>query len=141
MPLGGHYCSSKGALSQHTETLRLELRGTGIHVFNVQPGPVDTGMLAEFSAVPGGGDFLARMPKGDPDVLASKIVRGLERGQRSLVYPTSLAVARHLPTVALRATGFVTRSVDVNDPRMLRGGSHGDTLAVEARNAFERAAG
>jgi short-subunit dehydrogenase len=141
MPLAGHYCSSKGALSQHTETLRLELRGSGIHVFNVQPGPVDTGMLAEFSAVPGGEGFLARMPKGDPDVLATKIVRGLERGQRALVYPTSLGIARHLPTVALRATAFVTRSVDVNDPRMLRGGSQGDVLALEARNAFERAAG
>jgi uncharacterized protein len=141
MPLGGHYCSSKGALSQHTETLRLELRGTGIHVFNVQPGPVDTGMLAEFGAVPGGDGFLARMPKGDPDVLASKIVRGLERGQRALVYPTSLAIARHLPTVALRATAFVTRSVDVNDSRMLRGGSQGDPLALEARATFERAAG
>jgi len=140
MPLAGHYCSSKAALSQHSETLRLELRGSGIHVFNVQPGPVDTGMLAEFSAVPGGDGFLARMPHGDPDVLARKIVRGLERGQRSLVYPTSLAVARHLPTVAVRATAFVTRTVDVNDPRMLRGGSQGDTLALEARSAFERAA-
>jgi len=30
--------------------------------------------------------------------------------------------------------------VDVNDPRMLRGGSQGDTLALEARSAFERAA-
>jgi len=141
MPLAGHYCSSKGALSQHTETLRLELRGSGIHVFNVQPGPVDTGMLAEFSAVPGGGDMLGRMPRGNADVLAKKIVRGLERGQRALVYPTSLAIARHLPTVAQRATGFVARGVDINDPRMLRGGSQGDALAIEARSAFERAAG
>jgi uncharacterized protein len=141
MPLAGHYCSSKAALSQHTETLRLELRGSGIHVFNVQPGPVDTGMLAEFSAVPGGDQFLARMPHGDPEVLAKKIVRGIKSGQRALVYPTSLAIARHLPTVAVRATAFVTRGVDVNDPRMLRGGSQGDVLALEARNAFERAAG
>ncbi len=141
MPLGGHYCSSKAALSLHSETLRLELRGSGIHVFNVQPGPVDTGMLAEFSAVPGGEDFLARMPRGSADVLARKIVRGLERGQRALVYPTSLGIARHLPTVALRATAVMTRSVDVNDPRMLRGGSQGDQLAIAARSAFERAAG
>ncbi|MGZ3441924.1 MAG: SDR family NAD(P)-dependent oxidoreductase, partial [Polyangia bacterium] len=133
MPLGGHYCSSKAALAQHTETLRLELRGSGIHVFNVMPGPVETGMLAEFAAVPGGDGFLARMPHGDPDVLAKKIVRGLERGQRALVYPTSLAITRHLPTVALRATAFVTRTVDVSDPRKLRGGSQGDALALEAR--------
>jgi uncharacterized protein len=140
MPLAGHYCSSKAALAQHTETLRMELRGSGIHVFNVQPGPVEKGMIAEMSQVPGAEGFLSRMPLGDPDVLAKKIVRGLERGQRALVYPTSLAIARHLPTVALRATALATRGIDVNDARMLRGGSHGDALAVEARAAFERAA-
>jgi hypothetical protein len=140
MPMAGHYCSSKAALAQHTETLRLELRKSGIHVFNVQPGPVETGMIAEMSAVPGASGFLASMPLGDPEVLAKKIVRGLERGQRALVYPTSLAVARHLPTVALRATAFATRSIDVTDARMLRGGSQGDALAVEARAAFDRAA-
>jgi short-subunit dehydrogenase len=141
MPLAGHYCSSKAALSLASETLRLEQRGSGVHVFNVQPGPVDTGMLAEMGAVPGADGFLARMPHGNADVLAKKIVRGLERGQRSLVYPGSLAVARHLPTVALRATALVTRSIDVNDGRMLRGGSQGDPLAIEARSAFENAAG
>ncbi len=141
MPLAGHYCSSKAALSLASETLRLELRGSGVHVFNVQPGPVDTGMLAEMGAVPGAEAFLARMPHGNVDVLAKKIVRGLERGQRALVYPGSLAAMRHLPTVAIRATAFATRSIDVNETRMLRGGSQGDALAIEARNAFERAAG
>ncbi|HXU68377.1 MAG TPA: SDR family NAD(P)-dependent oxidoreductase [Polyangia bacterium] len=141
MPLAGHYCSSKAALSLSTEAMRMELRGAGVHVFNVQPGPVDTGMLAEMGAVPGADQFLGRMPRGNVDTLAKKIVRGLERGQRALVYPTSLGIARHLPTVAGRATEYVTRSIDVNDARMLRGGSQGDALAVEARAAFERAAG
>jgi hypothetical protein len=98
-------------------------------------------MLAEMGAVPGAGAFLQRMPHGNVDVLAKKIVRGLERGQRALVYPSALAALRHLPTVALRATAFATRSIDVNETRMLRGGSQGDALAVEARDAFERAAG
>jgi short-subunit dehydrogenase len=139
MPLGGHYCSSKAALSLASETLRLELRGSGVHVFNVQPGPVDTGMLAEVGAVPGGDAFLAHLPR-DAEMLARKIVRGLQRGQRSLVYPSSLAMLRHLPTVALRATAIATRSIDVDDPRMLRGGSQGDAPAVAARSAFERSA-
>jgi short-subunit dehydrogenase len=141
MPLAGHYCSSKAALSLSTEAMRMELRGAGVHVFNVQPGPVDTGMLAEMGAVPGADQFLGRMPRGNVDTLAKKIVRGLERGQRALVYPTSLGIARHLPTVAGRATAYVARTIDVNDARMLRGGSQGDALAVEARAAFERAAG
>jgi short-subunit dehydrogenase len=137
MPLAGTYCSSKSALAQHTETLRLELRGTGVHVFNVMPGPVDTGMLAEFKAVPGGDKLLDRMPRGNADVLARKIVRGLERGQRTLVYPTVLGIVRHLPTVALRATALAANTIDVSDPRKLRGGSHGDQLALQARSAFD----
>jgi short-subunit dehydrogenase len=141
MPLAGHYCSSKAALSQVSETMRLELRGSGVHVFNVMPGPVETGMLAEMGAVPGADAALAKMPHGNVDVLAKKIVRGLGRGQRALVYPTALGIMRHLPTVALRATAVVTKSIDINDPRMLKGGSQGDALAVEARAAFDRAAG
>ena len=98
-------------------------------------------MLAEMGAVPGAEAALAKMPHGNVDVLAKKIVRGLARGQRALVYPTALGIMRHLPTLALRATAVVTKSIDVNDPRMLKGGSQGDALALEASNAFERAAG
>ncbi len=137
MPLAGHYCSSKAALAQHSETLRLELRGSGVHVFNVQPGPVETGMLAEMGKLPGFDGFFAQMPRGNADVLARKIVRGLERRQRTLVYPTALAVARHLPTVAVRATAVMARNIDVDDSRKLQGGSHGDALALAARSGFE----
>ena len=45
---------SKAALSLASETMRLELRGSGVNVFSVLPGPVETGMLAEYGAVPGG---------------------------------------------------------------------------------------
>ena len=110
MPLAGHYCSSKAALSQHTETLRLELRGCGHpRVQRAARARRHRDARRDGARCPAPSGFLARMPLGDPDVLAHKIVRGLERGQRALVYPTSLAVARHLPTVALRATAFVTR--------------------------------
>jgi short-subunit dehydrogenase len=35
IPLNGHYASSKAALSLASETLRMELRGTGVHVLAV----------------------------------------------------------------------------------------------------------
>jgi len=40
MPMRGAYNSSKFALEGLTDTLRLELRGTGVHVSLVEPGPI-----------------------------------------------------------------------------------------------------
>jgi short-subunit dehydrogenase len=138
MPLAGHYASTKAALGLCSETLRLEMRGSGVHVFSVLPGPVETGMLAEYREVPGGDKLLARSPIGNADTIARKIVRGLERGRRVLVYPSSLAVMRHLPTVARRLTAAAAAgTVDIHDPRKLRGGSQGDPLALQARSAFD----
>ncbi|HEY7955255.1 MAG TPA: SDR family NAD(P)-dependent oxidoreductase [Polyangia bacterium] len=137
MPFAGHYSSSKAALSLATETLRLELRGSGVHVLHVLPGPVDTAMLGEVELLPGGARLLSRMPRGDVDTLARKIVRGLERGRRALVYPGSLAIARHLPTVAVRLSAAVMPRVD-EDPRMLLGGSQGAPEARAVRAAFEQ---
>jgi NAD(P)-dependent dehydrogenase (short-subunit alcohol dehydrogenase family) len=42
MPYRGAYNASKYALEALTDTLRLELRGTGIHVCLIQPGPIAT---------------------------------------------------------------------------------------------------
>lgn len=38
----GAYTSTKYAVEGMTDTLRLELRGTGIHVVLIEPGPIDT---------------------------------------------------------------------------------------------------
>ncbi|SQC30047.1 short chain dehydrogenase [Rothia kristinae] len=42
-PMSGWYCASKAALVSLADTLRLELRGSGIDVVEIRPGPVDTG--------------------------------------------------------------------------------------------------
>ena len=38
----GAYCASKFAIEAMSDTLRLELRGTGIHVSLIEPGPIST---------------------------------------------------------------------------------------------------
>lgn len=42
MPFRGAYTASKWALEGWSHTLRLELRGTGIDVVLIQPGPIET---------------------------------------------------------------------------------------------------
>jgi short-subunit dehydrogenase len=137
LPLAGTYSSSKAALARATDALEMELRGSGVHVFHVMPGPVETGMLAEYGQIPGGEKLLAAMPHGDAKTLARKIVRGLERRRRTLVYPTLLAITRHFPTVAAAANRSVARGIDITDPRMIQGGSSGDPLALAARKAHD----
>jgi short-subunit dehydrogenase len=39
-----HYTASKGALGNFSESLRMELKGSGVHVLSVYPGPVETPM-------------------------------------------------------------------------------------------------
>jgi len=134
-PLTGHYGSSKAALALATETLRAELRGSGVAVLHVLPGPVETAMLAEVKAVPG--IRLGAMPKGDAPTLARLVVSALKRGKRTVVYPRSLAIARALPTVAQRISSMLVPPLDPADRLAIRGGSTGDPRALEARAAFE----
>ncbi|MGL4751180.1 MAG: SDR family oxidoreductase [Aeromonadaceae bacterium] len=42
MPLRGAYNASKFAIEGYTDTLRLELRGTGVQVALLEPGPIDS---------------------------------------------------------------------------------------------------
>src|SRR5262249_59196074 len=76
----GYYAMSKAALSQATETLRLELRGSGVRVVHVAPGRIDTPMLAEFTLVLGSDGVFSGSPLGDPPQLAPRAVRPLVAG-------------------------------------------------------------
>lgn len=42
LPFRGAYCASKHALEALSDTLRLELRGTGIFVSLIEPGPIES---------------------------------------------------------------------------------------------------
>jgi len=50
MPYRGAYIASKFALEGYTDTLRLELAETGVHVSLIEPGPIDTRFRANARA-------------------------------------------------------------------------------------------
>jgi len=141
-PFMGHYTASKAALASFTETLRLELRGSGVHVLEVIPGPVDTPIYGESHLVPGFEAAARGLRPGRPDALAKRVVRALRRERKRLIYPGILRPTYSFPSVVRAAAGFqvgrVKADIDPDDDRVVRSGSQGDEVSRQARAAWER---
>lgn len=92
-----HYNAAKAGIAAASEALRGELRGTGVHVVTVYPGPVATAM-AQASFDRYGGD-VKWVPTGTTEGLAKRIRRAVEKRQSRVIYPRVYAVSRHLPAL------------------------------------------
>jgi NAD(P)-dependent dehydrogenase (short-subunit alcohol dehydrogenase family) len=88
LPGSGPYSASKAAAISYLESLRVELRGSGIQVVTICPGYIDTPMTAHN---PYRMPFL--MP---PDKAAQLIARAIDRGSRFYVLPWQMAWAGRL---------------------------------------------
>jgi short-subunit dehydrogenase len=87
------YGAAKAALTSYASGLGHRLRGTGVTVVTLKPGPVDTPMIRGRTLSPG---LVA-----DVDVVGRRIHRALERGERLVYVPGKwrwiMAVLRALP--------------------------------------------
>lgn len=79
----GPYSASKAALSTMLESIRVDLRGTGVHIVDVCPGYVKSEMTAKND--PGRMPFLLETEEG-----AVRILRGIDRRQRLVHFPRRL---------------------------------------------------
>ena len=93
-PQMADYSASKAAVSAFFETLGVELKGTGVHVLTVYPGPVSTDMeTAARSRLEDG--FLQRnIPTGTPEELAELIKSAILKQTPRVVYPRVYEAAR-----------------------------------------------
>ena len=110
MPGQSAYCSAKFAVRGFTDSLRQELRGTGVSAVNVHPGGIDTNIVrnGRFREDPDGPTKeqvvkeFAAMARTKPPKAAEIIHRGVEAGKaRILVGPDAYmfdALARIAPT-------------------------------------------
>lgn len=93
------YNATKAGLAAASESLRGELRGTGVHVLTVYPGPVDTPMArAGYQAFPDSWVVRA-LPQGTPTELARRVRSAVELKQARIIYPRSYTISRYFPTV------------------------------------------
>jgi short-subunit dehydrogenase len=94
------YSASKAALGAASECLRGELRGTGVHVVTVYPGPVDTAMnTSGRAAYEETWAVKTFTPTGDPAVLARKIANAVASRRARIIYPAFYGLTRHFPNL------------------------------------------
>ncbi|HEU4767648.1 MAG TPA: SDR family NAD(P)-dependent oxidoreductase [Pyrinomonadaceae bacterium] len=83
LPKSAAYCASKAAMSAFFESVRIDLRGTGVGVTIIHPGFIKTPLTA-------GRD--AKMPYlMELDDAIPKIVSAIEKGKKSVAFPWQLA--------------------------------------------------
>ncbi len=87
LPWAVMYCATKWALHCVDDSLHRELQGTGIRVMKVCPGIVDTKFRDHVLAgtAPGRVEDIRRVVS--PDQVASAIIKGVERGKRTVFVP------------------------------------------------------
>jgi uncharacterized protein len=89
LPGNGTYAAAKAFVLFHSEALHEELKGTGVTVTTVCPGPVRTEFQETSEPL-----FADRMPKfvwATPERVARDALRAAERGKRTII-PGGLAV-------------------------------------------------
>jgi len=107
-PRGAWYAASKAALRQFAETLRIDCKGTGVHVLGVYPGPVYTPMLEKALQTEAGKKFFGRLPIGKADVLSRRVVDALFRDEETVIYPRVYQATSWLGGLSRRFVAMTT---------------------------------
>lgn len=83
LPKSAAYCASKAALSSYFESVRIDLRNTGVDVTIIHPGFIKTALTAGREA---------KMPYlMELDDAVKKIVSAIEKGKNTYAFPWQLA--------------------------------------------------
>lgn len=94
------YNAAKAALAAASEGLRGELRGTGVHVVTVYPGPVTSAMETAARDALVETRLSRSAPTGDPAVLAALVADAVDRKRPRVIYPRVYALSRHFPNAS-----------------------------------------
>jgi NAD(P)-dependent dehydrogenase (short-subunit alcohol dehydrogenase family) len=119
------YCATKHAVVGLTETLRAELRGTGIEMHQVLPIGVNTELYSGVSAARG-------LKTPEPEDVAAAIIELLQTGKFELYVPRVVGVLTRVQGVLPRTVTDAIIRLTKGD-QVLFGADHGARAAYEAR--------
>jgi short-subunit dehydrogenase len=109
LPWAVMYCASKFAIHAVNDSLRRELSRDGIHILKICPGIVDTGfrdhVLAGVAPAPVSG--IRRVVS--PERVAEVIIRGIEKGSRTVYVPFLSRPFMALETLSSRLMDWYVR--------------------------------
>jgi short-subunit dehydrogenase len=128
-----HYTASKGALGNFSESLRMELARTGVHVLSVYPGPIHTPMGDRNWNQLKNTASSKLAPIGDPETLARRVLRAVDRRKARVIYPRFYTLGWWLPGVGRWvAERFVPEATGEKTP-LLGGDVVGDAAAAGSK--------
>lgn len=103
VPYEATYSATKAGLRAFTRALAFELRGRGVHVATVCPGPVDTGFFGDLSTVP---DLVFSQPMSSAEQIADAVLRAVEERVPEIDVP---ALSGRLATLGYLVPAVFTR--------------------------------
>lgn len=93
-----HYNAAKAGLAAASESLRGELRGTGVHVVTVYPGVIaSTEMARAAMAKYASSRAMNVLPRGTEEELSRLVRLAIEKKRARVIYPRSGVLSRWFP--------------------------------------------
>jgi len=104
LPLDAPYVAAKAALTEYAGVLRQECRGTGVEVFTVLPGRVDTPMISNID-VPW---ISAKIP---PEKVATAILKAIRGRKAEVILPHQAKLLAYVNTFSPRLGDWFVRKL------------------------------
>jgi short-subunit dehydrogenase len=124
MPGATWYSAAKAGLGAYSESLRAELRGTGVKILTVYPGPVDTALAQSSLDAYGEKGPAGMLPKGSPQALAGRVRAAMERGRARVIYPRLYTFAYWFPRLCSAFVALATPKLPAGKTFSLPGSHH-----------------
>ena len=103
-----HYNGAKSALAASSESLRVELRSSGVHVVTVYPGPVQSPMESAARENFVSSAAVRHVPTGTPEGLAKLVAAAITKRRARVVYPRVYGLSRYYRVTSQWLTDLMT---------------------------------